>query len=139
MALTRVKSVKVADKSAEYLLLKVYADREDSPKLTLSATEGVDAYAIYCETVVASIVALSNRNSVKRSDIDKSRSSSSKVSAEEWRAIVDWLLLHKPFQPNHANLVNQTELVCTVETSTAVTLVVRQNIGGITVRIAVKL
>jgi hypothetical protein len=48
MAFNRVQSVRVADKSAEYLLLKVSALSEDSPTLTLTATEGIEAYVTQC-------------------------------------------------------------------------------------------
>lgn len=51
MVLTRIQSVRVADKSAQYLLLNVSTESEDAPQIIVTATEGEQAYIVKCEVI----------------------------------------------------------------------------------------
>jgi len=71
---------------------------------------------------------------VANNQVSNLRSSNYKGNEEEWQIILRWVLLGTSPSSTYQTLIEQVELVATVAADSEITLTIRQNIVGITVR-----
>lgn len=134
MATVRILCITRTDSPSEKVILHVSANNDNPLDLTLTATEGAEGYLRKgSSTSSRESCAEAYVLSVTGKQLDGFRDPKSRISSSQWNSTLQWLLLHKQPGSQDSHLSNNVELVATVSSQEKITLIVRQNIGGITV------
>lgn len=75
------------------------------------------------------------RHTVKQSQVHKLKSKKGQCTDEEWKAILEAILLQQESDLNKSEVLEGIEVGATVEEGVAVDIIFKRSISGITVRV----
>jgi len=71
---------------------------------------------------------------VKHSALAKLQAKGFKGSSDEWQAVIAWTFLNHSPKDKYSDIIKGVELVAALTGDSRITITIRQNISGITVR-----